>query len=52
MQLGDSYGRIGGRIAGPDGDRNSTRRPTKSSNLDPWSSQRLSTSQRTYTGWT
>jgi hypothetical protein len=27
-------------IEGPKGDRNSTGRPTESSNLDPWSSQR------------
>jgi hypothetical protein len=30
MELGDSYGRIGRRIAGPNGIRNSTGRPTKS----------------------
>jgi hypothetical protein len=36
MELGDSYGRIGGKIAGSKGDRNSTRRPTESTNLDPW----------------
>jgi hypothetical protein len=34
MELGDSYGRIGGRIVGPEGDRNSTGRPTESTNLD------------------
>jgi hypothetical protein len=28
IELGDSYGRIGGRIAGPKGDRNSTERQT------------------------
>jgi hypothetical protein len=27
MELGDSYGRTGGRIASPKGDRNSTGRP-------------------------
>jgi hypothetical protein len=36
MELGDSYGRIGRRVAGPKGDRNSTGRPTESTNLDPW----------------
>jgi hypothetical protein len=41
VELGYSYGRIGGRIAGPKGDKNSTRRPTESTNLDPWGSQRL-----------
>jgi hypothetical protein len=35
MELGDSYGRIGGRISGAERDRNSTRKPTKSTNLDP-----------------
>jgi hypothetical protein len=41
MELGDSYGRIEGRIIGPRGNRNSTERPTESTNLDPWVSQRL-----------
>jgi hypothetical protein len=35
-ELGESYGRVGGRISGPEGDRNSTGRPTMSTNLDPW----------------
>ena len=39
MELGDSYGRIGGRIAGPEGDKNSTGRPSESTYLDPWGSQ-------------
>jgi hypothetical protein len=39
MELGDSYGRIGKRIAGPKGDRNSTERPMESTNLDPWGSE-------------
>jgi hypothetical protein len=29
MELGDSYGRIGIRIAGPRGDKNSIGRPTE-----------------------
>ena len=41
VELGDAYGRIGGRIMGPGGDRNSTGRPTKSTNLDPWGSHSL-----------
>lgn len=41
MELGDSYGRIGGRIAVPEGDGNSTGKPIESTNLDPWGSQRL-----------
>jgi hypothetical protein len=40
MELGDSYGRIGEMIAGPK-DKNSTGRPTKSTNLDPWGSQSM-----------
>jgi hypothetical protein len=39
MKLGDSYGRIGGRIMDPEGDRNSTGRLRESTNLDPWDSQ-------------
>ena len=33
MELGNSCGRIGGRIEGPKGNRNSTGRPTESTNL-------------------
>jgi hypothetical protein len=36
MQLRDFYGRFRERIDSPEGDRNSTRRPTESTNLDPW----------------
>jgi hypothetical protein len=36
MELGNSYGRIGGRIAGYEGDRNYTVRSTESTTLDPW----------------
>jgi hypothetical protein len=41
MELGDFYGRIEGRIAGPKGVRNSTGISTESSNLDSWGSERL-----------
>jgi hypothetical protein len=41
MELGDSYGRTGGRVAAQKGDRNSTGRPTDSTNPDPWSTQNL-----------
>jgi hypothetical protein len=41
MEHGDSYGRIRERIVDPKEDRNSTGRPTKSTNLDPWGSQIL-----------
>ena len=36
MQLRDFYGRFRERIDSPEGDRNSTGRPTESTNLDPW----------------
>jgi hypothetical protein len=41
------YGRIGGRIVGPKEDRKSIGRPTESSNLDPWGSQRLKPKPKT-----
>jgi hypothetical protein len=46
VEFGDSYG-IGGRFAGPEGDRNSTERPTESSNLDPWGSGSLNHQPKT-----
>lgn len=33
MQLGESYGKIGGKIADPEEDRNSIVRPTESESL-------------------
>jgi hypothetical protein len=36
MELRDSYGRVWGRIKAPEGDRNSTGKPIKSTNLDFW----------------
>jgi hypothetical protein len=39
--LGTLIGRVGGRAEGPKGDRNSTGKPKESTNLDPWSSQKL-----------
>ena len=41
MEFEDSYGRIAGKIVGPEGDRNSKGRPTESTNMDPWGSQSL-----------
>jgi hypothetical protein len=41
MELEDSYGIIGRRIIGPEGDRNLTGRSTESINLEPCRSQRL-----------
>ena len=37
----NSYGRVGGRIVSPEGDKNSAGRPTELTNLDPWGSQSL-----------
>jgi hypothetical protein len=47
MKLGDSYGRIGGRIVGAKGDRNSTGRPTELTNLGPWGPQSLNHQPKT-----
>jgi hypothetical protein len=41
MELGDSYRRIGGRIAGSEEGRKSTARPKESANLDPLGLQSL-----------
>ena len=37
----ESYGRVEGRLEGPEEDRASTGTPTESTNLDPLESQRL-----------
>jgi hypothetical protein len=37
MELGDSW-KNGRKTAGPKGDRNSTGRPTESTNMVPWGS--------------
>ena len=36
MELGKACGRVGRRIEGLEEDRDSTRRATESTNLDPW----------------
>ena len=36
MQVRDTYGRVEGKIKGPEVDGNPTERPTESTNLDPW----------------
>ena len=41
IKLGDSYGRIGGRIVGLQGNRNFTGRPIESASVNPWGSQSL-----------
>ena len=52
MELGDYWGRIGGRILGTKGDRNSTGRGTESPNLDHWDTQRLNHQPKNiYMGW-
>jgi len=35
-EIRDSYGRVGGRVKSPEEGRDSTGRPTDSTNLDPW----------------
>jgi hypothetical protein len=46
MELGDSYGRIGGRIVGPERDRNSTGRLTELTNMDPWRPSEIKSSTK------
>lgn len=41
MELREAYGRVKRRIEGPKEYRDSTGRPTESTNLDPWGSQSL-----------
>jgi hypothetical protein len=36
LELWKSYGKVVGRIEGPKEDRDSTARPTESTNLDSW----------------
>lgn len=36
MEVRESCGRVEGRVEGPRGDRDSTKRPTESTNLDLW----------------
>jgi hypothetical protein len=50
MNLGDSYGRIGGNIWDPKGGKNSTERPTESTNLDPGGSQKLNNQAKNILG--
>ena len=40
MELGDSYGRVGVRTEGPEGDGNPTGGPTESTSLDLYELQR------------
>jgi hypothetical protein len=41
MELEDSYGRVGGKIASSEGGRSYRGKPTESANLDLWGSQKL-----------
>jgi hypothetical protein len=36
LKIEESYERVRRRIEGPEEDRDSTRRPTEPTNLDPW----------------
>jgi hypothetical protein len=36
MKVRDSYGKVRGKTEDPEGDKNSTGRPTESTNLDSW----------------
>jgi hypothetical protein len=36
MEVRDTYGRVEGKIKGPEVDGNPTERPTESTHLDPW----------------
>lgn len=47
MELGDSYERVGGRIEGLEGDRNSKERPIETTHLDFCGSQRLNHQTKT-----
>lgn len=49
-EVGDSFGRIGGRFKGPEGDRNSTRRPIETTNLDPWQLSETESPTKEHTG--
>jgi hypothetical protein len=51
-QLRESYGRVGGRIKGPGGDRDFTGRPIGSTNLDAWGLPKIepSTKKHTFVG--
>ena len=40
MELRECYGRVRVRTEGPEEDRDSTGRPTESTNLDPWGTLR------------
>jgi hypothetical protein len=48
----DPYGRLWGRIADPEGDRNSTGRPRESTNMDPWELSETKPPTKKHTGWT
>jgi hypothetical protein len=52
VELIESYGRVGGRIEEPKGDRDSIGRPIESTNLDPWglSEAKLPIKEHTWAG--
>jgi hypothetical protein len=49
MKVREPYGRVGGRIVGPEGDRNTTGRPTESTNLDPWELSEIEPTSKEHT---
>jgi hypothetical protein len=50
--VGESYGRVEGRVGSPGGYRNPTGRPIESNNLDPWGLLKTEppTKEHTWTG--
>lgn len=53
MELGESCGRVVGKIEGSEVDRDATKRQTKSVNLDPWGLLKAKPFfQRANMGWT
>jgi hypothetical protein len=50
MELEESYGRVRRRIKDPEKDTDSTKRPTESTNLNPWGFQSLNHQPKTRHG--
>jgi hypothetical protein len=49
-ELEDTYGRVGGKIEGPQGDGNPTGRQPEPTNLDPWDLSELVSSTKEHRG--
>jgi hypothetical protein len=52
MEVRDPYGKVGERIEDPEGDRNSTGRPTVLINMNSWELSKTEPSTRAHMGWT